>query len=262
MNKLVGSVLSAVALTVMTASISAAASIGYVRSTVGAPWGESTNEQAMDLAFGAGNWDDLRFETASVGTLLTPATTFLFLEGGDSNADELEAFLGANQPALESWVSSGGSLFINSAPNEGDGMSFGFGGVQLNYPGFGNTVHAVNVAHPIFAGPIASVPTDYTGTAFSHAFLSGPALTSIIEDELNRSVLATMSYGAGFVMFGGMTTTNFHSPGTEALNLRANMLAFAAEQGGDLQAAPVPEPATLTLFGLGLAAAARRRRKQ
>jgi hypothetical protein len=232
-----------------------ASPIVYLRSTVGTPWGTTTNEQALDLAFGAGNWDDLRYETVNVGTLFSGATRFIFMEGGDFLADELEAFLGANQAALENWVAGGGSVFINAAPNEGDGMSYGFGGVTLTYADFSSTGTAANGAHPIFNGPFVPASTNYTGNYFSHASVSGGGITGLILDDNGDFILATRAFGAGHAMFGGMTTTNWHDPDPNAFNLRANILAFGA-------VAAVPEPATLSLLGLGCLAGVRRLRKK
>lgn len=87
----------------------------YLRSTIGAPWGSSSNEEAMDTVFGAGNWQDLRYETVNVGTLLSSSTCFIFMEGGANNDVPLDNFLTANMTAIENWVSTGGSLFLNSA---------------------------------------------------------------------------------------------------------------------------------------------------
>ena len=99
----------------------------YVRSTSGQPWGNDSNEQLMDQVFGQGNWDDYRYETINLGLLFAPTRRFIFMEGSDSLADELEAFLNANRIVIQNWVQTGGVLFLNSAPNEGDGMDFGFG---------------------------------------------------------------------------------------------------------------------------------------
>ena len=38
-----------------------------------------TNEQAMDLVFGVGTWDDLRYETVDPGVLFSGTYTFIFL---------------------------------------------------------------------------------------------------------------------------------------------------------------------------------------
>src|SRR5262245_479573 len=244
---------------VASSGIAEASSIVYLRSSAGgAPWGVNTNEQAMDMVFGAGNWDDLRFETVNTGTLFSGATSFIFMEGSDFGADELEAFLGANQGALTSWVAGGGHVFINSAPNEGDGMSFGLGGVALDYQDSSATRRAAIPAHPIFNGPFLPAGTNFSGSSFTHASVSGGGLTGLILDNNGDFALAGRSIGSGYALFGGMTTTNWHDPDPNALNLRANILAF----GANPQVTPVPEPATLSLIGLGLIASARRLRRK
>ena len=66
---------------------SANAAVVYIDSAVGNPWGETNNEASMDGVFGAGNWTDSNFETANTGTLFSASTDFIFMEGGDDNAD-------------------------------------------------------------------------------------------------------------------------------------------------------------------------------
>lgn len=206
----------------------------YVRSTVGRPWGSSTPEQAMDAAFGAGNWEDLRFETVDPAALFSSQYSFVYLEGSDSNANELEAFLGDNLSIIESFVNAGGAVFINTAPNEGNGMSFGFGGVELVYSDTTGTAGAVVTDHPIFLGPLTPVIATYSGNSFGHATVTGGGITSLVVDTSDSGVvLAELEWGAGLVLFGGMTTTNYHSPQPQAFNLRANTLVYAASNAGD-----------------------------
>jgi len=200
----------------------------YLRSTVGAPWGQNTNEQAMNLAFGAGLWQDLRFETVDPNALFSASYAMIYLEGGDSNATELQAFLGANQALVENWVANGGRLLLNAAPNEGGNQAWGFGGVTLQYPGAGGSSgQAADPTHPVWHGPFLPVATSFTGGGYAHADVVGPGLTTVILDvDAGVATLAELAWGRGLVLFGGLTTSNFWDPNPESLHLRANMLAY------------------------------------
>jgi len=206
----------------------------YIRSTAGAPWGVATNETAMDRVFGAGFWQDLRYETVDPYALFSPATNLIFMEGSDMDADELETFLAANQALLEGWVANGGCLLLNAAPNEGDGMSYGFDGVNLAYivpVTMSNTGVAVDPAHPIFNGPFLPAGSSFTGTSFSHASVLGGGVTNILTGDSANIPLAEKPWGFGHATFGGMTTTNWHSPQPNADNLRANLLYYLTTFG-------------------------------
>jgi hypothetical protein len=201
----------------------------YVRSTLGPPFGSSANESAMDRVFGIGQWRDLRFETLNMPQFLSEST-FIFLEGSDQGAQSMEDFLNAHRTAIEHWVSAGGALFLNAAPNVGDGMSLGIG-VTLVYQDETTSVLTENASHPIFQEPFVPVGTNWTGGGFGHATVNGAGLTPLIAHSGNgRLVLAEKGFGNGWVIFGGMTTDNNHSPQPEAQNLRANILAYASER--------------------------------
>ncbi len=222
--------------TMGTLESDAAAIPGYVRSNVAAPWGSTSNEEAMDLVFGVGGWDDLRYETVDVGVLFSPVYTFLYIEGSDSNALELEAFLAANLPALEAWVTAGGDLLLNAAPNEGGVQNWGFGGVVLTYPGnSANPGTASDPMHPIWNGPFLPTALMFTGSSYAHATVGGPGLVPLIVDaggSVNAAHLPV--FGMGQVIFGGLTTSNFWDPLPESLNLRANMIALLAGDDSDM----------------------------
>ncbi|MFI5172229.1 MAG: GEVED domain-containing protein [Chitinophagales bacterium] len=204
----------------------------YSNTTGLEPWGTISNTTALNLAFGPEglNWQRNYFETVVPAILFSELNCFIFLEGSDAHASELESFLIANLPLIESWVNSGGHLLINSAPNEGDGMNLGFGGTQLIYDGGAGAVTAADPGHPIFSGPFTPAGINYTGSNFSHARIAGPGLTSvIIETGTTDITLGQKVWGTGTVMFGGMTTNNFHDPDPNAANLRANIFSYLAQ---------------------------------
>ncbi|MEO0403345.1 MAG: hypothetical protein AAF193_00590, partial [Bacteroidota bacterium] len=226
------------ALLITTAVFSQSA---FLRSNVGYPWADGgfnaddDYTAAMDANFGATNWSDLRFESADVADLLANHS-FIYLEGGDDNANELEAFLVANLTDIEAWVNNGGRLFINSAPNEGNGMSYGFGGVELIYNGGSADVESVvgfDNNHPIFTNVTA---TQYTGNDFAHALVCPPGMTGILHETGDNTsvVLASGNYGTGFAMFGGMTNSFYWSPAGDGFQLFVDMIGFAAGTLGDV----------------------------
>lgn len=205
----------------------------YLRSTAGAPWGSTANETAMNRAFGTNHWQDLRYETVNPGMLFSPVCQFIFMEGSDLDALAMQAFLTTNLTAMQNWVAAGGRLFLNAAPNQGSGMSLGFG-VNLIYPDTTATGTAADPSHPIFQGPFLPVGVSWSGTSFGHATVTGGSLVTLITNTANgHIVLAELRYGNGLVLFGGMTTPNFHSPVTEAANLRANILAYTMTRSFD-----------------------------
>jgi len=218
-----------VALWLATPASAQAQEIYYLRSTVGIPWNRPDNEAALNDLFGPGNWVDARFETVDTTALF--ASEFIFMEGSDRIANELENFLIANSAAINSFVSGGGAVFINSAPNEGDGMSLGFGVTLQRSPFCSSGCTAVDPAHPIFNGPSLPVGVSWTGSSFSHAIINGP-VTTLIRDSAGNTLLGELEVGSGAVLFGGMTMPSFHSPQPQADNLRRNIIAYARGLGG------------------------------
>jgi len=200
----------------------------YMESASGAPWGQSSNITNMNEVFGEGNWQDLDFETADFESLMSGNISYIFMDGSGNGANELEDFLNTNIDALENWVQSGGVLFINCGPNEGNGMSLGFGGVSLVNGANTSNVVATNETHPIFEGPFLPMANAWSGSSFAHADIIGPDLTSLLVDnnDSNKIILATKEWGAGHVFFGGMTMTDFHNSEAESNNLRKNILSI------------------------------------
>ncbi len=214
------------------------------------PWGQNTNEQAMDLSFGAGNWDAYTLETLDPNLLFSLDYNTVYIDGGDYCALELEEFLDNNLALMESWVFNGNTLFLNAASNEGDGMSFGFGGVQLSDQIFIEEGAATDPNHPIFLGPALPTATSFVANYYSHGIICPVGLIASVliqnPSDPNQDQLVEASWGNGTVFFGALTTTNYHDPEIEALNLRANMLSYLASMVNLL---PVVE---LDAFGVGV----------
>ena len=207
----------------------------YVRSTIGEPWGANDNRTAMDRVFGAAAWNDARYETVNPALLFSPAVHFIFMEGSDNNANALNTFLASNRARMQAWVSNGGSLFINAAPNQGGNINLGFG-VTLHYNGASvsgsHSAYAANLEHPVVNGPYLPVGTTWSGLWFAQASITGTGLSPILNGT-NGIVLGELNAGLGHALFGGMTLPEWDSPQAQANNLRANILEYGntAPQG-------------------------------
>ena len=200
----------------------------YLRAAAGEPWSSASNTDAMDAAFGPGEWTLGEFESVDVDAVFSETTQFVFIDGSDNGALELDAFLTLNITAIEEWVEAGGHLLLNAAPNEGTDMAFGFGGTILEYGEASGSVDVVNTNHPAYLGPLTPTAATMTGSSYSHAHITGSGYSSLLVNSTDATniVLCEKPWGAGWVMMGGMTTSNFHSPSPQADNWRANLLTY------------------------------------
>ena len=203
----------------------------YLKAAAGEPWAGPANPNSMDLAFGVGLWTIGNYETVDPAVVFSPATGFVFMDGGSNHASELEDFLIANLPAIEAWVLAGGRLLLNSAPNEGGDIDFGFDGTTMEYDGgttYASTVNGFDGTFIAFTCPLVPTSTEMTGTYYGHGLITGTGLTNLLygDGDLTRIVLAEKPWGSGHVMFGGMTTDNFHDPDPDAQNWRANLYTY------------------------------------
>jgi hypothetical protein len=236
----------------------------YIRFSGGENWGSSDNVNAMTAVFGAGNFTVTNFVAAVPATIFSAATGFVFMEGGNAGANELNTFLTTNITQIQNWVTAGGRLYIKAAPNVGGNINLGFGGAVLNYSAgpFSSTATATLPGHPIFAGPYTPVVTNYTGNFFAHGTLSGGAFTNIMNGNAPGCVLGGQSWGSGYVMFGtgSLVGAPGQEPATQAQNLLQNTLSFVANaatiqcsytSSGTLIVPPGVTSGTYKLWGAG-----------
>ncbi len=202
----------------------------YSNFTGAEPFYSTTNSTYMDDVFGVGNWTTAYYETLDPDVVFGLGTCFVYMDGSADHAAELESFFDTNEGQIEDWVASGGHLFINSAPYEGDGMNFGFGDTHLDYWWYSSQVEAYDPGHAIWAGPYTPVATTMFGSNYGYANISGTGLTPILVDYFSpdKYVCAEKTWGAGNVVFGGMTVTEWHEPLAEAANFRKNLLSYLA----------------------------------
>jgi hypothetical protein len=185
----------------------------------------------MNQVFGEKGWSSAFFETINMDNVFSPKTTYVFIDGSD-NADIIFiSFMEENWSQIQQWVEAGGRLFLNCAPNNLDSGTYelGINGTKLEYGATNtddSTIADGSNSHPIFLGP-GDPEKDWTGSSFGHAYINGGG-TALIVNSNNSSgiVCSELALGDGIVIFGGMTTTNFHDPQPQATYLRQNIHAY------------------------------------
>jgi len=223
----------AVSIVVPALAQNAATTNVYIRSNVNQPWGQATNEDAMDSVFGAGNWTTLYFEDLTAESLFTASTQFIFMEGGDTSFPSFRDFMQGNTNVATTWIQNGGRLLIMCAPN--DPLNGAFVNLPDNvvlqadafYNSAASTVRAVDLSNPIFSSP-HSTTNNLNGDFVAHGYFTGGDVQILMKSNFNQTVLGMDVIGSGLMMFGGMTTDNFHLPQPAAHALLENIIYYTA----------------------------------
>src|SRR5690606_38497060 len=141
----------------------------FLHASATYPWSGGPNYNdyttSMDAIFGVGNWDDYLYGGFNPELIFSGKYCYIYMDGGDFDANELNTLLNNNRVLIEKWVSDGGKLFLNAAPNEGGNINFGFGGVTLLYDGsttFSDSAYVVDMNHPLIQGPSQPVIDNYS----------------------------------------------------------------------------------------------------
>src|SRR5688572_9826268 len=78
-----------------TAGTAAAQQHWYMRSNQGQPWGHTSNEDAMNMVFGQGNWTDSPFQNQPAADVFDDESECVFIDGSDFGANALNSYLQA-----------------------------------------------------------------------------------------------------------------------------------------------------------------------
>lgn len=200
------------------------------------PWGDNSNEERMEEALGSSGWERQEFSTvqadSSLGGLFARSVEFIWIEGSDGSTIEANAFVEAHEAQLKAFVARGGSLFINSASNQG--VTIEFEGRQVGYAEGDNASDEVEIlpaGASIFSAPSPLTSTVFFGGDFAEGDVTGAAVTPLIvnaEPGPEEGIVAFGTYtsGSGHVALGTMTMPQFQSPEAEAEALRVDLVAY------------------------------------
>jgi len=206
----------------------------YLISQVNQPWGQSTNEDAMNNILGSGNWVTQNYETVDPNALLVSSTQFIFMEGGDSSFAGFQDFMNHNGAALYTWIYNGGRLLIMSAPNDPlvSATVYLPDNIVLRADSFyGSTstlAYATQYSNQIFHSPNS---TSYvlTGDFVSHGYFTpggNNQLLDLMQSDLGEVVLGYDLIGGGIMLYGGLTTDNFQLPQPAAHSFLENIVSY------------------------------------
>jgi hypothetical protein len=224
---------------ILTGTAPAQASVVLVSDS---PWGynESAN---FTTVFGAGNYTATTYAGADVSSIFTASNSFVMLEGGAGYPWSLSGmdvtfrnYINTNSSAMLTWVGNGGHLLIQSASWERNPVTLGPGTISGPSADVTDIGQLTAAGHAAF--PTASI--DQTGGHFAHDYITGSGLTSFVVDPTTgKTLLAGIAYGNGYIMYSGLTTSNFNSGGPTLTN---SIIEYTAS---------VPEPSTYMLIGMG-----------
>ena len=202
--------------------------VAFVHAAVGLPWNHQNYIIELNSAFGDA-WHELIYEEVDANKLFSDSYNYIYLEGTDNNANEMEDFLTANQQLMEDWVAAGNSLFLNAGPREGNGMSFGFGGVNL-VTGSYEDAFARKPIFPIFTGPRLPILTELSDDPYSYGAVIIPEIipenmdtTRVLVSTNGTDLVVKANWGDGQVLFGGLNLTGYGAPSIAKTNVKVNM---------------------------------------
>jgi hypothetical protein len=208
------------------------------------PWESVDDAAAMNEVFGLGQWtlySTYSNANTNFNNIFTTNTPFVYLQGGAGTDANLVNFLstGSNNASILNWVSNGGRVLLESA---GWTTDVSFGGVTLRFDPISYST-ATSTGRITDAGmetftqyPI--INRNRNGNYLSHDYIvadPGVELITFIEgtkgDNSTVPIVSGFRYGAGYIMFSGLTLYRWHSTtvggslGTDASSWLNNMIS-------------------------------------
>jgi len=220
------------------------------------PWGSNGYNEA-DMAAAVGTYTEYDFTVPASSVFNTSTCCFVFMDGGDGTQSEFEAYLTANSSTILNWVSNGGALLLQTAGwNTPSTFTFANGTFTLDYG------YTLSPSGTLTAAGISAfgVPANQSGSYLAHDYISvtgSPTVFMVSDNDGVSAIVAGEKYGNGYIMFSGLTDSEFHSLGA---GLNVGMIAYTASQAN----CATPEPGTLVMLAsgmLGLAGVVRRKIK-
>jgi hypothetical protein len=205
-------------------------------------WGYAGANDAVNMTavFGAGNYMNyLSYASATPSAIFTASNKFVMLDGGAASDLNWYSYLTANSTTILSWVSAGGHLLLMSAGWDAGTYTFGPGSlIQDNYAhaSYTGTLTAAGIA----AFTFQPTPTTQSGSYLAHDYITGTGLTVFMTGNSGLPIIAGTGYGAGYLMYAGLTDSVFNSSGPGLVN---DLIYYTAT---------VPLPPSVLLLGSGL----------
>lgn len=188
------------------------------------PWGSTNDQQAMDEVFGIGNWTLYNdYASADPAAIFTADNKFVYLQGSAGTDLDLASYIAGNESTILDWVSSGGSLLLESAGWNTD-ITFGpatLDWTEENGPSFSSTGYLTELGQSVFNYfPIEA--TERQGNYLGHdaVLLVDPdaSLYPFIEGVNDAGdtnvIVGGVPYGDGYITMSGLTLFDYHSDST------------------------------------------------
>ncbi len=176
------------------------------------PWGQDEDAQNFSAVFGPGGFTSYNsFGSANPAAIFTAGTNFVMIEGGADSDVPFQAWLTANETSILNWVAAGGVLLLQSAG--WDAGTYGIGPDSLVQDWY---VNASNCGTLTTTGAqfVQGVPATQCGDYLAHDYVAGSGFIPLMTGcNTGATILAEAPYGAGDIIYSGLTDSEWHNDG-------------------------------------------------